>query len=401
MKVLDVTEFYSERGGGVRSYLTLKNHVSCQLGHEHVILAPGPRRAAGPNRDPSSKVIRIPGPSMPYDATYHLLWRVDKIREEIRRQQPDVLEIHSPYVAALGALAAPRGSFGLRTFVWHSDFIDTYARVLRLQERMGARAADAVVRPLWAWVRRIGWGCDATIVASRWQQEKLASHGVPRLHRLPFGVDKQVFRPEAAGEACRQELLGPDGGDLLLAVGRLAVEKEWDVVLDAFVTLRETRRATLVVFGDGPERARLEAKVRGRADVRFMGFVTDRAALASAMASADALVHACPHETFGIGMAEAIACGLPLVVPDRGGAVEQARPEYAETFASGDAAACAAAVARLLDRDRPSLRAATRAAGGAVLGQQEHFERLFALYEELGAARRARGGATLPERPVA
>ena len=41
MKVLDVTEFYSERGGGVRSHLTLKSHVLCQLGHEHVVVAPG------------------------------------------------------------------------------------------------------------------------------------------------------------------------------------------------------------------------------------------------------------------------------------------------------------------------------------------------------------------------
>src|ERR1700745_2658634 len=41
MKILDVTEFYSERGGGVRSHLALKGHVLCQLGHEHVVVAPG------------------------------------------------------------------------------------------------------------------------------------------------------------------------------------------------------------------------------------------------------------------------------------------------------------------------------------------------------------------------
>ena len=43
MKVLDVTEFYSERGGGVRSHMALKSHVLCQLGHEHVVVAPGAR----------------------------------------------------------------------------------------------------------------------------------------------------------------------------------------------------------------------------------------------------------------------------------------------------------------------------------------------------------------------
>ena len=91
MKVLDVTEFYSERGGGVRSHLTLKQHISRQLGHEAIILAPGPGNA----KEATSGVVRIPGPAMPYDPSYHLLWRIDKIRAEIRRVQPDVLEIHS------------------------------------------------------------------------------------------------------------------------------------------------------------------------------------------------------------------------------------------------------------------------------------------------------------------
>ena len=112
MKVLNVTEFYSERGGGVRSHLTQKGHVSCQLGHEHVVVAPGPsrqrrklrtaRRSHAGKVAPASRYasIRIGGPSLPYDPTYHLLWRVDKVRALVERERPDVLEIDSPYVAA-------------------------------------------------------------------------------------------------------------------------------------------------------------------------------------------------------------------------------------------------------------------------------------------------------------
>ena len=135
VKVLDVTEFYSERGGGVRSHLTLKGHVLCQLGHEHVVVAPGPgdatrttamlvarrrasmtrrrrcsatasRTATGSANARASRVGRA-RPS-PYDPTYHLLWRCDKIRAIVARERPDVLEIHSPYIAAASALACAR-----------------------------------------------------------------------------------------------------------------------------------------------------------------------------------------------------------------------------------------------------------------------------------------------------
>lgn len=378
MKVLDLTEFYSERGGGVRSHLTLKGHFSGQLGHEQVVLAPGPSDSDS-GVTVEGKILRISGPSLPYDPTYHLLWRIDKIRARIAAERPDVLEIHSPYVAAMGALAASPATFGVRTFFWHSDFIDTYRAVLA--RRVPSRVADPALAPLWAWVRYIGRACAATIVASRGQADKLRAHGVPRVMLLPFGVDKGVFRPEAEDAEVRRELRGDRSGPLLVGVGRFAVEKRWDVVIDAFLALRERGPATLVLFGDGPERARLEARAKGA--VQFPGFERDRTKLAAALASADALVHGCPFETFGIGVAEAIACGLPVVVPDEGGAAEQAGAGFAEVYRSGDAVACLRGIERLLGRDRAALRAAAREAATRVPSVRGHFEALFALYEDL------------------
>ncbi len=314
---------------------------------------------------------------MPYDPTYHLLWRPDKIRESVAAEQPDVLEIHSPYVAAIGALASARSTFGVRTFVWHSDFIDTYQRVL-IEPRPRLRAlGEAVALPLWAWVRTIARACSATFVASAWQRRKLAEHGVEATH-LPFGVDKDVFRPVVTHH--RTDAL------VLVASGRLAIEKRWDVVIDAFARIAARRpNAELTIFGDGPERARLEeaAKRDGMGRVRFAGFERDQKKLARALGSADALVHACPHETFGIAVAEAIACGLPIVVPDEGGAAELARPEFAETYRQGDAAACEAAIERLIARDRETVRSAAITASQSILSTRQHFERLLAHYAEL------------------
>ena len=155
---------------------------------------------------------------MPYDPTYHLLWRADKVRAAVREARPDVLEIHSPYVAAIACLSVPRRDFGIRTFFWHSDFIDTYRRVLLSR----VPRSEDLVRPLWRWVRRVGRACDLTIAATAIQRDKLRAHGVPEVELVPIGVDKDVFRPEARDPTLRAALL--EGDDVLLvAVGRFAV----------------------------------------------------------------------------------------------------------------------------------------------------------------------------------
>lgn len=337
---------------------------------------------------------RIAGPSLPYDPTYHLPWRVDKIRRVVREERPDVLEVHSPYFALAGALAAGRGAAAVRTFFWHGDPIDTYARPL-LAKRLSARAVDALLAPPWRAMAALLRTCDATFAAGTSQAEKLRALGVNTLH-VPFGVDKAVFHPGARSEARRRELLAgaPEGTRLLVAVGRFAIEKRWDVVLDAFARARRHIDAVLVLFGDGPERDRMAARVRGRSDVRFVGFEKDRARLASALASADALVHACPYETFGLGIAEAMACALPVVVPDRGGAFEGIDARSSESYSALDVEACEAALRRLLARAPAALADGARAASAAVWTVEDHFDRTLDHYRELLArARRSERAA--------
>ena len=330
-------------------------------------------------------MIRIEGPALPYDPTYHLLGRVDKIRALVRRERPDVLEVNSPYLAMAGALVAGRAHVGIRTFFWHADFIDTYLRVM-LERRVSSRGADVALAPAWAAVRAMLHACDATFATSKWQVAKLRHHGVDNVVHVPFGVDKRVFNPDARSDARRSEL-AEGASTLLVGVGRFAVEKRWDVVIDAF---RKSARDgwRLVLFGDGPDRAALEARARGL-NVAFLGFEKDRARLAGALASADLLVHGCPYETFGLGVAEAMSCGLPVVVPDEGGASESVDASCGEIYASRDADACAAAIARLLARDRGELRASALRAAQKIGALEDHFEDVLDAYRSL-LARRAK-----------
>jgi alpha-1,6-mannosyltransferase len=393
MKVLDVTEFYSKRGGGVRSHLSVKNQHLCQRHVEHRVLAPGQQdrvrlqwgRSTGsgyahaelPIKD-SEFVDFLAGPSMPYDASYAAFLRPDRIRAYIGKLRPDVLEIHSPYVAAAGALLAPRDTFGVRTMMWHSDFIDTYEGVLRAKAPRAASLAQPAVSALWAWVRMLTSACDATIVAAAHQKEKLEAHGCRRVHLLPFGVDKALFSP-------RKRDAGRSPGEPLVfvAIGRFAIEKRWDVVFDAYRMLRRELSTpnVLWVFGDGPEREKLERMAPE--GVRFFRFEQDRGALATHLANADILLHACPYETFGLGVAEALAAGVCAALPDQGGAAAWTHLPSVRSYPSLSARAladCATELARIPEDHRVRLGDAS---AGKVRSESDHFDELLLLYQEL------------------
>jgi alpha-1,6-mannosyltransferase len=387
MKIVDVTEFWSERGGGVRAYLTQLLREGKARGHDVAVIAPGARDEVQALE--GGRVVRLRGPAMPYDPTYHALWNPREIRAAIAREAPDVLEVSSPYVAALVATTAR--DIRLRSLVIHSDFIDTYARPV-LSRAVGARATDTLLFPPWAALRALTARFGVTVCAGEWLATKLRDHGCARVACVPFGIRHGDLSPGLRDEALRAELLDGmglgAGASLLAVVGRLAIEKRASKVFHALASLRAEHPLGVLVLGDGPERPALEALAKRLGlPTRFLGFVTDRGVYARHLASADALVHGCPSETFGFSVAEALASGVPVVVPDAGGASEFVDDASGERFqAEGTAVDIAVATRRLLRRPRGALSAAAFAASRRVGGAEAHFDALFALYRgRLGA----------------
>jgi alpha-1,6-mannosyltransferase len=233
--------------------------------------------------------------------------------------------------------------------------------------------------------------CDATIVASASTAAKLKARGIPRVVELPFGVDKRTFRPELRSEALRRELLGSGSGKLVIGVGRFAVEKDWPLVIRAVERLNATVPATLVLIGDGPERERLQQLASDR--VKILGFERNRKQLARLVASADALAHAGSIETFCFAVAEAVAAGTPVVVPDEGAALERRGPSCSEIYCAGSATALATALDRLFARDPSTLRARALQAAELARSEERHFQELVSLYRRLVAERSAERAA--------
>jgi alpha-1,6-mannosyltransferase len=304
------------------------------------------------------------------------------LRAAIASERPDVLELHSPYLASLFGVRVPRAIAPVRTFVWHADFIDTYVRPA-LEQRIARTWTDRGVEPLWAWVRHVARKVDGTFVASRAQRAKLLDHGCERVFLVPFGVDRGVFHTRLArDEGLRVELLEGRREPLVIAVGRFAIEKRWDVLLAIAERAFAKRPFTLWVFGDGPERTKLEVAARTRPFLRVGPFERSRERLAAIYRAADAVLHACPYETFGLGLAEAVACGAPVVVPDEGGAFEQARDGSSCVYRALDAEKGAEALLELLGERTAELRARALENADDVPGFESYMKRMLGYYED-------------------
>lgn len=136
----------------------------------------------------------------------------------------------------------------------------------------------------------------------------------------------------------------------------------------------------LVLFGNGRERAKVIRAAANNPHVHLAAPVADRNMLATIIASADALVHGCEAETFYMAAAEAKASGLPLIVPDEGGASHQFVAGQGKMYAARSAADLAAALRRFLSSNFHEHRHWATLAASLVHSMDDHFTHLFETY---------------------
>jgi len=387
MRILDLAEFYSERGGGVRSYLDKMLAGAGKLGHEVIVVAPGPRDEETRIAE-SGRIVRYRAPRMPYDPSYHAPIAVGRMRALVKRFAPDVLQLSSPFVPAwVGAtLRVP-----LRVYVYHSDPIGCYLTPLAARGGFGR----LLERAAWGYLRRVCATADVTVVSGEWLERELTGRGFVRVHTVPFGIDHELFGSERRDEGLRREILGSLADDpdarLVLIAGRLAFDKRQLRLIEALEIVARRRPIGLVLLGEGPERARLEAQARMLPRFHGVTFTRDRAEYSRLLASVDALVHGSTCETFGFLLAECLASGTPLVAPDAGGARDLAEPEWAERYPPYAAPeAIAQAIERLFARPLADLGQRARARARRLPSTEDHFRALFELYAARLAVRSPR-----------
>ena len=310
MRIALVSDPYSPRVGGIETQVRNLGQALSRAGHDVTVITATPSGAQrGDHTEQDGDVLvrrltaRIPF-NLPVNPYAGLV---------LRRDLPDfdVVHIHSGIVSpfarqAIDACVARRIP---AIVTWHSHLID-------------ATWWYRFANPLHKW-ERSGLTLTAVSSAAARAVEK-AARGAVQVGVLPNLIEDEPWETSrkralsnfisegGAGTRPPYEA-GPSRPLQIVTATRLAPRKR--VVPLAELTSKAAERGADIqvsVFGDGPEKKRLEALIRNGAPLTLQGKV-DANALANAYASADLFVSPVVKEAFGIAALEARACGLPVI----------------------------------------------------------------------------------------
>ncbi len=366
----------------MRTYLHAKAAwLARHGGFRHAIVVPAEHNATDSLF--ASTMYRIAGPRAPASPGYHMLLKPRTLRGIIEREQPDVIELGSLYLAPWLLRYATRGTGARLVGFLHMDL-----RSVLLGQLPGGtpaalrRGAGALLS---AYLRAAYRRCDRVAAASRSAAHVLDEVGIPN-EWVPLGVDTELFHPSRRDPAWRDAVGAAGAQPIGLYVGRFAVEKHLHTLVDALPQLHDRLGLRLVAVGEGHMRRKLERLAqRHPRMLTVQGYEPDRSRLATAYASADVYFAPGSEETFGLSVVEAAAAGLPVVGANAGGVGELLEGQgWAARFDPGDAAGLVAATESLLGRDPEELRSAARRTGESYSWDRT-FGRLLEIYREVAS----------------
>ena len=302
MRVAVVTESFLPNINGVtNSVLRILEHLSAS-GNQALVIAPAcenmPSEYAG---HPVKSVPVIPTQNfLPTGMPMGLPQR--RVQHLIDGFSPDVIHLASPF--ALGSYANKVAKrLNIPTVSIYQTDLGGFAK----QYGFGI-AQNSLQKILY----KIHSQTDRTLAPSTSACLDLYMAGVPEVYLWRRGVNIELFNPSKRSATLRQIWKNGNSNKIIVGfVGRLAQEKR---VID-LRALESNPNIQLVIVGDGPNRGKLEQQLPG---ALFLGFKSGEE-LAQIYASFDLFIHPGPNETFCQAVQEALASGIPAIVPRSGG----------------------------------------------------------------------------------
>ena len=379
LAILDITKHFAETTGGIRTYLLAKAaYVEARPELRQVLVVPGATGAIG--QAAGARCYQVPGRPIPTQSPYRFLLDAATIRGIIEHERPDLIEVGSPFAVPWVTRRANSRHRAPMVWFFHTDVPGIVAP---------RGAADGAARTLggkaaWAYFRLLGRQFHAVLAASETVAQALERNGVERVARVTLGVDLDRFHPSRRAVASdTRRTWGLPEGPLGLFVGRLAREKQIDILFRAWPEIRRRTGATLVLAGNGPSAGHYR-RMAPSDGVVWLPYQHDRDRLADLYAAADLYLAPGPAETFGLSALEAFASGTPVLSVDRGGVAELLTASGAGLhYPSGDAGACAEAAIRLFQGDLPALGRRGRQHAETRHSWNTAFGRIFAVYREV------------------
>ncbi len=242
-------------------------------------------------------------------------------------QNVDIVHAHTPFTLGLAAVRLARREDLPLVASYHTPTAE-YASYISTSPF--SRPIEQAAR---VWERWFFNRVDVAIVPSPSASAALRDAGVTsRIEVVPNGVDTDFFRPpDAETVATFRDRNGLPEGPLIGYTGRHGYEKNLELLIDAVAPLD----ATLVLGGDGPARADLEAHAEDvGVDAHFLGFL-DREDLPTFYGLVDVFGFPSPVETQGLVALESMACGTPVAAVSAGALSETVEDGVTGYTASG------------------------------------------------------------------
>ena len=355
----DLTQSWSDVGGGVRTYLLHKRrHILESTPHRHLMIIPGARDEVV--EEERAVTVTIRSPHVPGSPHYRLMLRNGAVRAALERFRPDLIECQDAYNLPWAAIGHRRRHPDTALIAaYMTDFPTVYVE-RPLSKVLTKPVASVIGRICYAYCGLLYRRFDSVFALSRnGGGAKLRALGIEPLEIVPLGVELGEFGPARRDPRLRATLGVSDDQPLLIYVGRLDGEKKPDVVVDAFRRLPDALGAKLVLLGEGP----LRSDILALRDERIImpGYVKSRAELSRWLASADIYVSAMADETFGVSIIEAQASGLPVVGVAAGAMIDRVASGTGRLGPVDDAAVMSTNILEVWNSDRTAMGEAARA----------------------------------------
>jgi 1,4-alpha-glucan branching enzyme len=240
---------------------------------------------------------------LPYFRKGRFLSAIAEVQTLLESLRPDLVEAHLTWSRFFALFAAWRAGVPLRIGFEQGDLYMKSWK-FRLANFFAQSLAHRIVvcsEALADWAHR--------------------THGISRSRLLVMHNCVDLARFSKNGPRA-QDIGFPKGTTVFCAVGTLGrgVNKRVDVCIRALAAARTAgAEAALVICGDGEQRSELEKLAHSLGIVSHVLFLGNRSDVPHVLRACDVFCHAAPFEPFGIVAIEAMAVGLPVVVPDSGG----------------------------------------------------------------------------------
>jgi 1,2-diacylglycerol 3-alpha-glucosyltransferase len=375
------TNVYLPMTNGVVVSVETFRRALTKLGHDVFIFGPD----SGDIEDRAPFIFRYPAVELPlqkYPLTLPVSPYIDHLLKNLK---PQVL--HANHPALLGRVAVYKSEeLNLPlVYTYHTRYSDYshYAEPL---------PQENVKEFIEHWLGQFMSRCHHVVVPSESIRKLLHDRYAitENVSVVPTGIDLDKFSDLNRREA-RAKLGWDEQKKYFVSVGRLAKEKSFDVLIQAFAAL-ESENLELVIIGSGDEEDNLEALSQelGVADrVIFTGLIPFHN-VPNYLSAADFFAFASITETQGLVTLEAMACGLPVVAVDASGTREAVTPE-SSILTEHNAEALADGMKRMLAVTDlgPYQRAARRRAESfGLLRQGEAMIEVYEKAREAHAAKR-------------